>query len=394
MDILTELEKCGGETFSNAQLKELVRQCPKAAEFNRAILSLLLNYTEGIAKGMVEYGVDNGFDAWRRLYHHYLPLADDLQQILIQELCGLQPVTEGNIEASFNQVERITELYTGAGKADDAISEKWIKAAVLRDLPKQVTRDLALQLKDATIVNDVRNTVNIYLHDHQTGMPRGQAGPMLRMAAEVQDGQADQTTASSLDSTKTAKCTGKEPNADNDANRDKDYNGDNDLYAAYKGPGKGKKGAKGYGECWHCGEWGHPRRECPHLNDPTNGKGALAALKGGKQGGGKGRGRFGKGRGKGKGGKGRWSKGYNYNYKYMSPGKGMGKGINQLDDDWYNAWWSDYTHDHNYYKDEYIHWNNREGSLGNVTMMFERGKTSDEDEDENTWKRVAGERDP
>ena len=29
-----------------------------------------------------------------------------------------------------------------------------------------------------------------------------------------------------------------------------------DLYAATKG-GKAK-GSKGYGQCWECGEWGHP----------------------------------------------------------------------------------------------------------------------------------------
>ena len=108
---------------------------------------------------MVEYGVDNGFDAWRRLYNHYLPLAEDLQQILIQELYALQPVTGNNIDTLFNQVERITELYTRAGKADDAISDKWIKVAVLRNLPKQITKDLALQLKYVQNVNDVKNIV-------------------------------------------------------------------------------------------------------------------------------------------------------------------------------------------------------------------------------------------
>ena len=105
-------------------------------------------------------------------YHHYLPLAADLQQILIQELYSLSPVTEGNIDSLFNNVERITELYSTAGRADSAIDEKWIKVAVLRDLPTIITKDLAMQLKDTKIVNEVRNVINIYMHDHQTGMPR------------------------------------------------------------------------------------------------------------------------------------------------------------------------------------------------------------------------------
>ena len=124
LDFLTLVEKCGANTFDYAQLAELVRQCPRAAEFNRAIMSVLLNYITGNAKAMVEYGIANGFDAWRRLYHHYLPLAADLQHILIQELYSLSPVTENNIDSLFNHVERITELYTTAGQADNAIDEK------------------------------------------------------------------------------------------------------------------------------------------------------------------------------------------------------------------------------------------------------------------------------
>ena len=56
------------------------------------------------------------------------------------------------------------------------------------------------------------------------------------------------------------------------------------MNAATKGKGKGKKGEgkKGYGECWHCGEWGHPRRECPKLLAQQNSKGAIDALRVGK----------------------------------------------------------------------------------------------------------------
>lgn len=60
---------------------------------------------------MVEYGVENGLDAWRRLRNHYLSLAGDLQQILIRELHALQPVTKAHLDIIFNQAERVTELY-------------------------------------------------------------------------------------------------------------------------------------------------------------------------------------------------------------------------------------------------------------------------------------------
>ena len=61
---------------------------------------------------MVEYGIENGQDARRKLYHHYMPLADDLQQLLIQELYALILVSESTIYTLFNKVEMITELYT------------------------------------------------------------------------------------------------------------------------------------------------------------------------------------------------------------------------------------------------------------------------------------------
>ena len=194
-------------------------------------------------------------------------------------------MSENNIDSLFSNVERITELYTTAGKADNAIDEKWIKAAVLRNLPKTITNDLAMQLKDAKIVNEVRSIINIYMHDHQTGMPRGQSGPVLCVAAE---GQTEQTE----DKTNAANNTG--TNADPSSVHPSNGATGGEVNAATNGNGKDKRGSKGYGECWHCGEWGHPRRECPHLNDPSKGKGALGALKGGKGKGGKGKGKGGK----------------------------------------------------------------------------------------------------
>ena len=301
LEILTQIEKCGGETFTDAQYKELVRQCPKTPESNRAIMSVLLNYTTGIVNGLVEYGTENGFDAWRRLYHHYLPLAEDLQQLLIQELYALTPVNENNIDTLFNKVERITEMFTKAGRVDDAISEKWIKAAVLRNLRKSVTKDLAMQLKDVKTVNEVRNVINIYLHDHQTGMPRGQIGPMLCFNAE-EDTKDGDTIIHSKDSSSTNNTSCNGIDKEDIKEKDNSWQGESDLNAAYKGNGKGKGGSKGYGKCWHCGEWGPPRRECPHISDLAKAKGALAALKGGKLGGGKGKGKHGKyGKGKGNG---------------------------------------------------------------------------------------------
>ena len=44
-DIPTQVENCGAQPFGSAQLTELARQCTKAGKFNRAPMSVLLNYT-------------------------------------------------------------------------------------------------------------------------------------------------------------------------------------------------------------------------------------------------------------------------------------------------------------------------------------------------------------
>ena len=69
----------------------------------------LLNWTDGAAQGLVEHGCENGLDAWRRLYNRYIPGAEDLQGVLMEELVNIQ-----EIDSSFTEIERITEWYIKA----------------------------------------------------------------------------------------------------------------------------------------------------------------------------------------------------------------------------------------------------------------------------------------
>ena len=72
----------------------------------------------------------------------------------------------------------------------------------------------------------------------------------------------------------------------------------------------------------------------------------------------------------------------------------MGKGLNNLDDDWHNAWGSQYINDYDYYHDDYVAGNNYGGGLGNGSMMLERGDRREVDETEVKTKTATGERDP
>ena len=84
--VLDCVEKLGTKKFTITHLNNLQRQCSNAKEFDRAIKSALLNWTAGIAHGLVKYGTEGGLDAWRKLYNKYMPLAHDMQNILIREL--------------------------------------------------------------------------------------------------------------------------------------------------------------------------------------------------------------------------------------------------------------------------------------------------------------------
>ena len=135
--------------------------------------------------------------------------------------------------------------------------------------------------------------------------------------------------------------------------------GEQEDFNAVKGGKKGK--SKGYGACWHCGEWGHPRRGCPQLRGAQ--KGTVNAVKGKRKG-------F-KGKGKGfKGGKGKGYKG-----GYRSPGTVVGKGLNYYCGDEYSEAWGDehYKYNHDYSEGDCGYETYNGGYVGNLTMMLERG---------------------
>ena len=241
--------------------------------------------------------------------------------------------------------------------------------------------------KKATSIDDIHNSINIYMHDHQTGMPRNMLGPMLCLTEAVaQDIAKEGGTQSNADIKEIQK------SKTEDTQDDKH---DRDVYAATKGSkgnGKGSGKSKGHGECWHCREWGHPRRESPQFQ----GKGSISALKGYTGSGGKGKGKKGKG-GKGYGykGKGKGNKGAGY-YNYRYPGKGVGKGLTYMNDDWYNAWGTEDAN--NYYNDDWYndYGDQHLGYFGNLIMLLERRKTdtkpktkiADVDTDKSTRKQT------
>ena len=75
------------------------------------------------------------------------------------------------------------------------MQEKCVKAALLQNLPDKIVTNLSLQIKQAKTIEEMHSLVNVYLHDHKTGMPRGQAGPMLCLADQEEQTQTYVTIA-------------------------------------------------------------------------------------------------------------------------------------------------------------------------------------------------------
>ena len=55
--MLDKVEKRGGNKYDNILLQNLISKFPKAAEFDTAIKSALLNWTIGVANSMTKYNV-------------------------------------------------------------------------------------------------------------------------------------------------------------------------------------------------------------------------------------------------------------------------------------------------------------------------------------------------
>ena len=167
------METYGDDKFSNIHLETLADVYPKAYEYARAVQAALLNWTEGAAHGLVEHGCDNGLDAWRRLCNRYIPGAEDLQNLFMEELMILKPVSEHEVDSIFIEVERIMEWYTKTSSQGDTMNNNWVRVALLKNLPKPITQHLAVQLRQAQTIDDVYNLVRVHLHDHSTGLPMG-----------------------------------------------------------------------------------------------------------------------------------------------------------------------------------------------------------------------------
>ena len=60
-------------------------------------------------------------------------------------------------------------------------------SSVSEDLPKAITRHLAVQLRQAQTIDAIYNLAMIYSHDHNIGLPRGQTPAKLHLTEDTKE---------------------------------------------------------------------------------------------------------------------------------------------------------------------------------------------------------------
>ena len=191
----------------------------------------------------------------------------------------MKPVSEQEVDSLFAEVERNMEWYIETDAKGESMITELVRAALVKNLHESITQNLAIELRKEQTIDAVYKRVTVYLHDHTIGLPRSQNPARLHLTEEP-DHNKDDTSKPRSDERKPDDKQKEDARARPKAEEGEDL-------SPVKGCKKGK--GKGYGACRHCGEWGHPRRECLQFTGAS--KGTVNALKG------KGKGFKGKGKG-------------------------------------------------------------------------------------------------
>ena len=94
-----------------------------------------------------------------------------------------KPVNENELDNLFNEIERITNLYVKVNTKEN-FSDQLVRAAILKNIPENVTKDLTIDLRKATSADDMQHIIIIHMHDNRTRLQRGVFGLMICAVTE------------------------------------------------------------------------------------------------------------------------------------------------------------------------------------------------------------------
>lgn len=63
LDMLDVMQKRGKNKFNRHLFNKVAKEYPKVYEYDRSIKAALMNWTAGVAQGLVKHGTEGGLDA-------------------------------------------------------------------------------------------------------------------------------------------------------------------------------------------------------------------------------------------------------------------------------------------------------------------------------------------
>ena len=99
------------------------------------IYMFMKNSTAGHAKEVIQHGVNNGMDAWRKLFRDQFPLAEDKRNIIMTEFMRLKELANASgLRHLTLEIERITDNWERLPLPERHLGPTWVTWAHLGPL--------------------------------------------------------------------------------------------------------------------------------------------------------------------------------------------------------------------------------------------------------------------
>lgn len=171
-------ERLGDTPVTEDVLKKLGIDEDVVKQLENELYMLTNNFTAGHAKEVIQHGIHNGLDAWRKLCRHQFPLADDKRNILMTEFLKLKELASaGGLRHIIAEIERMTDHWEMV--ANRPFDEE-AKIGKPRELvPSATWNYIAQEAGNARTYMELVTIVTNQLTDPKTGMLIGERAPAL-----------------------------------------------------------------------------------------------------------------------------------------------------------------------------------------------------------------------